>query len=83
MSQKIAFREIWCTKCECPQIHEIIYKGTKQKKSGVFVKFTSDCQRCKQRLEEGQIKSYIVNYSVIPIKDYNSLIQRVLYDHKK
>ena len=76
---KTSVRTCWCDTCNSPQEHEIIYKGTKQKKDGVYVKYLSNCQRCQFRWEHRIISTYNVGFHVIPINDYNALIQMEIY----
>lgn len=75
----INIRTMWCDKCNGPQDHEVTFKGTKQKKDGVHVKFLSDCLRCKDRHAMKVISTYSINFNVIPIVSYNALIQKEIY----
>jgi hypothetical protein len=72
-------RTMFCPTCESMQDHEIVQKGTKQKKDGVWVKFISDCKRCSDRWSMGIIKTYSIPLNVIPVKEYNALIQREIF----
>ena len=76
------FRYCFCETCRSIQSHEIIQKGTKTKQDGIWVKYLSVCQNCERKLDLKQIKSYIIPFYCIPVKDFNALVNKEIYSFK-
>lgn len=83
MAKDAMVRKMYCPLCDSMEEHAITYKGTKQKKDGVHVKFLSNCLRCEFRHLNRIIPTYTINFNVIPIFDYNALAQKEIFAPSK
>lgn len=76
---KDVIRAIWCTRCNSPQNHSIIYRGTVKKDNQYLAVFDSVCLICAEKAEKRIIPKLERVHSEIPIPDYNALIKCELY----